>query len=146
MKHSANPVPVGYHAVTPYLLVAGVPRLIAFLRHAFDAQEESRYTQPDGSVMHAELRIGDSVIMMAEAGKQWPAMPSALNLYVADADATYARALRAGATKVNEPTDQFYGDRCGGVKDPCGNIWWISTHVEDVPRQELERRQQERSL
>ncbi len=145
MKSSVMPIPVGYHSVTPYLLASGVPRFIEFLKSAFGAEEESRYTQPDGSVMHAELRIGDSMLMIAEANRERPAMPTAFNLYVGDSDATYKRALRAGATRIDEPQDRFYGDRSGAVRDPWGNLWWISTHVEDVSAEEMARRQKEQA-
>jgi PhnB protein len=90
--------------------------------------------------MHAELRIGDSVVMLADAAGDFKPLPCALYLYVPDADATYRRALEAGATSVMEPANQFYGDRNAGVKDPTGNQWWIGTHVEDVPPEEMARR------
>jgi len=132
--------PEGYHAVTPYLMVPGVARLLDFLKQAFDAREMHVMKRPDGGVMHAEVRIGDSVVMMGEPMAPWPAMPGSLYLYVDDVDATYKRALQAGGTSVMEPADQFYGDRHGGVKDASGNIWWIATHIEDVPPAELARR------
>ena len=92
------------------------------------------------TVGHAEVRIGDSMVMMGEASDAWKPMPSALYLYVADVDVAYRRALAAGGTSTMEPMDQFYGDRSGGVKDPAGNIWWIATRVENLSREELERR------
>ena len=134
-----NPIPEGYHAVTPYLLVAGAAPLIDFLKQAFDAVETERVARPDGGVMHAEVRIGGSPVMMGEP-PGGAAKPAALYLYVADVDATYARALAAGAAAVSPPADQFYGDRTGAVTDPAGNTWWIATHVEDVPKAELARR------
>lgn len=135
-----RPIPEGYHSVTPYLMVQGVPKLIDFLREAFDARETERMTNPDGTVMHAEVKIGDSVVMMGEAGDEFKAMPGVIHLYVHDMDATYVRALEAGATSLREPADQFYGDRSAGVKDPSGNHWWIVTHIEDVSREEMLRR------
>jgi PhnB protein len=142
MKGKVQPIPEGYHSVTPYLVVSGAPRVIEFLERTFHASEISRHTRPDGSIMHAEVRVGDSIIMIGEATGEWPAMPSGLYVYVEDVDAAYRRALQAGATSIAEPKDQFYGDRSGGVKDPSGNTWWIGTHVEDVSPEELERRQQ----
>jgi PhnB protein len=138
---SVKPIPDGYHTVTPYLAVSGADRLMAFLSQAFDAQERHRSTRPDGSIWHAEVRIGDSVVMLAEALDPWKPMPSTLYLYVPDTDATYRRALEAGATSLMEPADQFYGDRNAGVKDPTGNLWWIATHKEDVSPDEMARRQ-----
>jgi PhnB protein len=139
---AVKPHPDGYHTVTPYLVVQGVVPLIDFLKRTFDATEIERHSQPDGTVMHAEVRIGDSVIMMGEAVGAHPLMPAMLYVYVPDVDATYRRAITAGATSVREPADQFYGDRSGGVLDACGNQWWMATHKEDVSKQELERRAQ----
>ena len=99
-------------------------------------------TTPDGTVVHAELRIGDSPIMLGEAQGEWKALPAMLYLYVKDVDATFARAVSAGATTVKEVADQFYGDRNGTVKDSWGNVWSIGTHIEDVPPDEMKRRAQ----
>ena len=140
---AVKPIPDGYHSVTPYLIVEGADKLLDFLKEAFAADETFRMAGPDGSIGHAEVRIGDSVVMLAEAGEQWPAMPGGIHLYVDDCDATYRRALEAGATSLQEPADQFYGDRSGGVRDPVGNVWWIVTHVEDVPEDELAKRVEE---
>jgi len=134
-------IPPGFHTVTPYLLVHGVPRLIDFLKAAFGATELERFTTDDGAVMHAQVRIGDSIIMMGEAGRGGcEAIPGALYLYLPDADAAHAAALRVGATELMPVADQFYGDRMGGVKDPTGNTWWIATHKEAIPTEELARR------
>jgi uncharacterized glyoxalase superfamily protein PhnB len=135
-----KPTPDGFHSVTPYLIVSGVLRLIDFLKASFDAQETERLMRPDGSVMHAEVRIGDSNIMMGEPAGQFQPMPGSMYVYVEDADAAYQRALRAGAASVMEPADQFYGDRMAGVRDHSGNLWWIATHKEDVPPWELAKR------
>jgi uncharacterized glyoxalase superfamily protein PhnB len=136
-------IPDGYHAITPYLVVPGVAKLLDFLKEAFGAEEtHPRMTRPDGTVMHAEVRIGDSRVMLGEASDRFPAMPGSLYLYVPDTDALYRRALAAGATSLMEPADQFYGDRNAGVKDPSGNAWWIATHKEDVSHEELVRRAQ----
>jgi PhnB protein len=134
-------IPEGYRSITPYLVIDGAVKEIHFLRQAFGAAEKfPPLKRSDDTIMHAEMRIGDSVVMLAEASEQYRAMPSCLYLYVEDVDATYLRALQAGATSVTEPKDQFYGDRSAGVKDPAGNFWWIATHKEDVPEAEMERR------
>ena len=135
-----KPIPDGFHTVTPYLVVPGVPRLIEFLKQAFDAKEMHHSTRPDGTVMHAQVRIGDSVVMMGEAIGEFGPMPAMIYLYVTDVDAVYQRALRAGGVSIMEPTDMFYGDRNGGLKDPCGNQWWIATHIENVSEEELAKR------
>lgn len=136
----ARPIPEGYHSVTPFLVVQGAARLIDFVKQAFDAQELERMSGPGGIIMHAEVKIGDSRIMVSDARGEWKPMPSTLYLYVEDVDASYRRALGAGGTSLREPTDQFYGDRDAGVRDPGGNQWWIATHVEDVSREEMQRR------
>lgn len=137
---SVKPIPDGYHSLTPYLIVNGAAALIDFLIKAFDARETYRTATPDGTVMHAEIRIGDSMMMLSEARPDLPPMPTMLYLYVEDTDALYKRAIEAGATSIAEPTNHFYGDRSGGVKDPSGNQWWIATHVEDVSAEEIARR------
>ena len=135
-------LPEGFRTVTPYLIVQGADRLIEFVKQAFDAVEleHHRVTLPDGTVVNAAVRLGDSIIELGEASGAFPPRPGALHLYVEDADALYARALAAGATTLREPADQYYGDREAGVADPCGNQWYIATHRRDVPREELERR------
>ncbi len=137
---AVRPIPEGFHSVTPYLMVRGAARFIDFLKDAFGAEEVLRMPGPEGNVMHAEVRVGDSIIMFSDASDQNPPTPAMLYLYVEDADAVYRRALQAGATSLAEPMDHFYGDRAGAVEDPCGNRWWIATHIEDVPPDELERR------
>jgi PhnB protein len=135
-----NYLPRDYHNVTPYLVVDGAAKLIDFLKRVFGATEKEMMKTPDGRVMHAEVRIGDSVIMMGEPGGQWKATPAALYVYVEDTDSAYKRALEMGATSRMEPADQFYGDRNAGVQDSWGNLWWIATHKEDVAPDELEKR------
>jgi len=135
-----KPIPEGYHSVTPYLTVEGVARLIEFVTAAFDAKELDRITGPDGRIAHAEVRIGDSVVMMGEARGDWKPMPGTIYLYTTDADATYKRALKAGATSLAEPANQFYGDRHAAVRDPVGNVWWIATRIEDVSPEEIQKR------
>jgi PhnB protein len=138
---AVKPVPEGYHTATPYLVVPGVAKVIDFLKQAFDATEiHERLSRPDGAIMHAEVKIGDSPIMMGEPMGQSAPMPAFVYLYVADTDACYQRALKAGATSLMEPADQFYGDRNAGVRDSAGNVWWIGTHIEDVAPEELARR------
>lgn len=137
---AVKPIPDGYHSVTPYLIAPDAARLMKFLEEAFDAKERFRMDRPDGKIGHAELQIGDSVLMLADAAGEWQATASTIHLYVEDADATYRRAVSAGGASVRELATQFYGDRSGGVKDPAGNTWWISTHVEDVPPDELAKR------
>lgn len=135
-----KPIPDGYRTVTPYLVVRGVPALLDFVKKAFGAEEIFRFTTPDGGISHAEVRIGDSMVMMGEAHGDTQAMPCMVHLYVEDSDSMFKDAIRAGATVVREMADQFYGDRAGGVKDPAGNQWWISTHKEDVTPEEMKRR------
>jgi PhnB protein len=140
MAAGTKPIPEGYHSITPHLINENASRLIEFLKQAFDAQELNRLSGPDGRVLHAEIQIVDSMLMIGEATGEWKAMPASLALYVPDVDATYKRALDAGAVSLREPADQFYGDRSAGVKDLAGNHWWIATHIEDVPREELRLR------
>ncbi|HEY7457923.1 MAG TPA: VOC family protein [Xanthobacteraceae bacterium] len=137
----AKPIPEGFHTVTPYLMVRDAKATIEFLKKAFDAQEAHPAMQgPDGKIMYADLRIGDSHIMLGEGNEQWPAQPCALYLYVPDADAVYKKAISAGAKSTVEPMDQFYGDRAGCVKDANGNQWWIATHKEDLSVGDLKKR------
>lgn len=140
MASTVKPVPDGYHTLTPYLTVQDAGALLAFLTQAFDAVETLRMSGPDGAVRHAEARIGDSIVMIGQAREQWTPRPGTIYVYVPDVDATYARALAAGAVSLREPATQDYGDRSGGVQDPQGNQWWLATHVEDVSPEELERR------
>jgi len=140
---AVKPIPDGYTAVTPYLIVKDVDKLLQFMKTAFDAQVKEEHRMPDGSVAHADVIIGASHVMMGQAGGRWPEKLGSILLYVPDADASYRRALDAGATSVYEVTTHFYGDRSGGVEDPTGVTWWISTHVEDVPPEELARRMKE---
>ncbi|HXG41974.1 MAG TPA: VOC family protein [Dehalococcoidia bacterium] len=137
---AARPVPEGYHSVTPYLIVDGAARFIEFVKEAFGAEEVLRMPGPQDRVMHAEVRVGDSILMLSDASERYPPTPVMLYLYVEDADAVYRQALQAGASSLAEPQDQLYGDRAGAVEDPVGNRWWIATHIEDVSPEELARR------
>jgi len=135
-----KPRPDGYHSVTPYLVVENVPKVIDFLKATFDAIEIERHHDDRNRIVHAEVRIGDSIVMLGQAMEGFPSMPTSLYVYVADTDATYRRGLKSGGKSLREPADQFYGDRNAGVLDGCGNKWWIATHVEDISPDELARR------
>jgi len=135
-----KPVPDGYHTVTPYLVVEDAGALIEFLTRAFGARTRYSHRGPDGKVAHAEMQIGDSIVMMGSARGDTQPLVMALYLYVPNCDELYRQAIAAGGTSIGEPTDQFYGDRHGGIKDPSGNSWWLATHIEDVSEQELGRR------
>jgi uncharacterized glyoxalase superfamily protein PhnB len=139
---AVRPVPDGYHTVTPYIVVEDAGGLIDFIKQAFGVEERMRHTRPDGAIMHAEVQLGDSIIMIGGGSPELPAKPAMLHLYVEDVDALYTRALAAGGASLREPADQFYGDRSAGVSDRWGNEWWIATHIEDVTPEEIERRAQ----
>jgi len=148
MASAVKPIPEGYHSVTPYLIVKGGARAIDFYERAFDARELFRMMRANGHVGHAELKIGDSRVMLAdehpEIGARSPrsigGSPVTIHLYVEDVDATVARAVAAGATLTRPIADQFYGDRNGGLTDPFGHVWFVATHKEDVSAEELDRR------
>jgi PhnB protein len=135
-----KPIPKGYRTVTPYLVVSNAANLIEFLRKAFRGKELLRMPRPDGGVAHAEVKIGNSRVMMGEPMTGMDLMPAMLYLYVKDVDKVYKRALKAGATSLREPADQFYGDRNASVKDAFGNQWFIATHVEDITPEEMAKR------
>jgi uncharacterized glyoxalase superfamily protein PhnB len=135
-----KPVPDTYHTLTPYLVVTEASKLVDFMKRAFGAREVHLMKMPNGDIAHGDLLIGDSHVMLGQANGPWPAQATSLYLYLPDCDAVYKQALAAGGTSVQEPKTQFYGDRHGAVKDPCGNTWWMATHVEDVPPAELEKR------
>ena len=121
--------PEGYSSVAVYIMADGAQRVIDFLKAAFDAEELRRSARGDGSIMHAEVRIDDTVVMLSDGGGAFPAFPVWLHVYVPDVDATYRRALAAGGTSVQEPVQKDDPDRRGGVMDPVGNTWWIATQV-----------------
>jgi PhnB protein len=138
---AAKPIPDGYHTVTPFLTVRGAAKVIEFLKQAFGAEiPEEIMMRPDGSIAHAQVKIGDSRVMIAEESEMAKASPSTLYLYVPNVDSVYQRAIKVGGQSVMEPTDMFYGDRSGGVKDPSGNSWFVATHKEDIAPQELQKR------
>ena len=140
-------IPDGYHSITPYLVMDGAARAIDFYKRAFGAQEIMRMPAPIDRVGHAELRIGDSVIMLADEHPEMDARgpahyggsPVTLLLYVSDVDKQFKQALEAGATEVRPVADQFYGDRSGTLVDPFGHVWTIATHVRDVSQEEMQR-------
>jgi PhnB protein len=139
---AVKPIPDGYHAVTPYLVVEGADKLIDFMKEGLGAQERFRMPGVNDTVGHAEMQIGDSVVMLADSASADNniKMPAMVHLYVEDCDAVYKSAIAAGASSYQEPETKFYGDRNAGVRDQFGNIWYMSTHVEDVPPDEMERR------
>jgi PhnB protein len=148
MTSKPKPVPDGYHTATPYLIVNGAAQAIEFYKKAFGATEMMRMAQPGGKIGHAEIKIGDSPIMLADespdVGARSPqsigGSPVSIMLYVEDVDRIFSQAVAAGA-KVKRPVaDQFYGDRTGGIEDPFGHLWYIATHKEDVSPEEMRKR------
>ena len=145
---SVKPTPDGYHAVTPYIIVKGAAQAIDFYKAAFGATEIMRFPGPGGTVCHAEIKIGDSRIMLGDENPQWGAVgpqtlggtPFGLCIYVPNVDERFAQAIAAGATAERPVKDQFYGDRSGTLVDPFGHKWTIATHVEDVSLEEMQRR------
>ncbi|MDQ3747161.1 MAG: VOC family protein [Acidobacteriota bacterium] len=148
MSDKVKPIPEGYGTVTPYLIVDGAARAIEFYKEAFGAEESFRMEGPGGRVGHAEIKIGDSHVMLAdehpEMGARGPqsfgGSPISLVLYVEDVDATVRRAVKAGAKLTRPVANQFYGDRTGGLEDPFGHAWYVATHVEDVSEEEMKKR------
>jgi PhnB protein len=152
MTKAVKPIPEGYHTLTAYIMVKGAAEAIEFYKKAFGAKELFRMPGPDGKTIgHAELQIGDSRIMLAddcpEANAHSPSVLKgttfAFCMYVENADAAFQRAVDAGAKVVRPLADQFYGDRAGGVADPYGHQWWVMTHIEDVPPEEMKKRAEE---
>jgi PhnB protein len=140
MSTPVKPIPDGYQAVIPYLVVSNAAAVIDFVKAVFGAEEILRMTNPDGKIGHTELRVGGCVIMLSEGGGQYKPMPSMLYVYVTDVDTVYQRAVAAGAVSLKEPEDQFYGDRTAGFADVSGNQWFVGTHIEDMSEEELLRR------
>ncbi len=148
---AVKPIPTGFHSVTPYLRVKGAAQALEFYRKALGAEERFRMPMPDGKIGHAEIVVGDSIIMLAD---EFPEMnvkgPQTLGgtsvslmVYVADSDVAFKRAVDAGAKVLRPVVDQFYGDRSGTVLDPFGHEWTLSTHKEDVPAAEMDKRAKE---
>ena len=147
MTRVSNP-PQGYHSVTPYMMVRGGAAALDFYAKAFGAEKTMQLDMPDGGVAHAEMRIGNSLVMLSEENEAWGTKgpltlggsPMFLMIYVPDVDAAFARAIAAGASEVRPVADQFYGDRSGTLKDPFGHRWTLATRIEDVSAEEGQRR------
>ena len=137
-----NPVPDGYTTVTPWIIGRDTAGLIDFLKRAFDAEELGRVVGDDGTIGHAEVRIGDAAVMAFDSLDDWVETPAYLRLYVPDSEETQRRAIEAGATEVTRQTVLFFGDRVGRVRDPFGNLWWIQTRLENLDEAEMARRAQ----
>ena len=151
MPGKVSPIPAGYHTATPYLIVNDGSRAIEFYKKAFNAKETVRMDGPAGKIGHAELKIGDSMIMLSDempggSGKSPKSLggsSASVFLYVEDVDSTYKQAVAAGAKSEMQPQNQFWGDRFGKLEDPFGHLWAIATHVEDVAPDEMEKRGRE---
>ena len=137
---TVKPIPEGYHTITPYLIAEKADKLVEFIEQVFDGELIFKMRNDSGKISHGEMKIGDSMLMLAEASDEWKATRTLLHLYVEDTDAVYQKALEAGAISIKEPQDQFYGDRNSSVQDSFGNIWGISTHIEDVSEEEIAKR------
>jgi len=145
---NVKPIPEGYHSVTPYLIINGAGDAIDFYKKAFGATELFRMPAPEGKIGHAEIKIGDSPIMLADESLEMgyksattlSGSPVSLMIYVEDVDKVYNQAIAAGGTEVKGVQDQFYGDRSGTLKDPYGHVWHIATHKEDVTPEEMDKR------
>jgi len=143
---AVQPIPPGMHSVTPHLVVKGAADAIEFYKKAFDAKEQSRLPGPNGTLMHAEMTIGDSHVMLMDESPEWKSVgpktlkgsPVTIHLYVKDADATFKKAISAGAKPVMPLDDMFWGDRYGIVEDPFGHTWAVATHKRDVPKEEMQ--------
>jgi PhnB protein len=150
MSKAVKPIPEGFHTVTPHLVIKGAAQAIEFYKRAFGAQVISRMDGPGGSIGHAELKIGDSIIFLADEFPGGPCQSpqtlggttTTLNLYVPDVDAMFKRAIAAGGRETMAVTNMFWGDRFGQLQDPYGHVWSVLTHVEDVSRDEMEKRAQ----
>jgi len=148
MPSRVKPIPEGHRTVTPYLAIKNAAKALEFYKRAFGATESYKLMMPDGRVGHAEIRLGDSLVMLSdefpEYGGKAPdtlgGSPVSLHLYVEDVDAFVKKALAAGAKERKAVTDQFYGDRSGQLEDPFGHLWWVATHKEDVAPEEMQKR------
>jgi PhnB protein len=136
----AQPIPKDYGSATPFIVVKGVAEFLEFLQQAFDAKERTRVPNEDGTIGHAEVWIGDSMLMMFDANPDWPPTTAFTILYVEDCEKVPQQALKAGATEVTPLSTNAWGDRGSRVRDPFGNLWWIQTHVEDLTEEEMMQR------
>ncbi|MFJ3903807.1 VOC family protein [Streptomyces sp. NPDC090025] len=136
----ADVTPKGYTTVAPWIVTDDTGAFLDFVTASFEGAELARVRTEDGQIGHAEIRVGDTVLLAFDRRPEWPVTPSLLRVFVADADAAFARALAAGAEVVTALSDNAFGQRGGRVKDPFGNIWWVTAHVEDVPEAEMWRR------
>ena len=152
MAKATRAIPEGYRTVTPGLCIRGADRALEFYQQAFGAQVVMQMRMPNGNIGHAEIKIGDSMVFLSEECSDMPNSPrspdtlkgatGSLYLYLPDADAAFARALKAGAKTLAPVADMFWGDRCGQVQDPFGHTWWLATHTEDLTPEEIAQRQQ----
>lgn len=148
MSKQTNPIPEGYKGATPYLCVNGADSAIDFYKRAFGATETMRIAAPGGKIAHAEIKIGEAPVMLADEFPDWGfrspqslgGSPVTIHLYAEDVDITVSQAVEAGAKVVMPVEDQFYGDRAGKLEDPFGHVWYIATHKEDVPAEEIQKR------
>src|SRR5262245_40657787 len=147
MTGKVKPIPENYHSVTPYLVVDGAAKAIDFYKRAFKAAEHVRMPGPENKIAHAEIKIGDSMVMLSDpmesvhkSPKTLGGTPITLMIYTEDVDTTVADAIKAGAQTLRPVEDQFWGDRMGGVTDPFGHQWFVATHIEDVSPEEMKRR------
>lgn len=136
---SVKPVPENFHTITPYVIVPGAAKFIEFTKKAFGAIELMRSALPDGAIMHAQIKIGDSIIMVSDTREGMEPITAMLYLYVPNVDEVYQTAIQAGGVVTMEVEDRFYGDRSGGLKDQFGNHWWVATHIKDVTDAELKQ-------
>lgn len=141
MTRPVPPIPPGRPALSPYLIVEDARELMAFLESALGAVPLTSSEDSHGRIIHAELRLGDSVVMLGQSNEEFPPLRSMMHLYVEDVDALFRQAVAAGGRPVREPETMFYGDRSGGFEDPAGNQWWLASRVEEVDPDELARRE-----
>lgn len=139
-SNNVQPIPEGYHSVTPWIILRNTAQFLDFISKAFGAQELGRIYNEDGTIDHPEAKIGDSIIMAFDAQEGWPVTPCFLRLYAPNGDAVYQQALAAGVTAVSEMTSLAFGDRVGRVRDPFGHLWWIQTRLENLTLEEMVKR------
>ena len=143
MSDLRNGTPTGYTSVAPWVVTADTGAFLDFVSDVFDGEELARVSTEDGSIGHGEIRVGDTVVLAFDRRPEWPTMPSLLRVFVPNADEAFAKSLAAGAEVVTELGDSAFGQRGGRIKDPFGNIWWVTSHVEDVPEDVMWRRMQD---